>query len=199
MKALARRIAWRRHIAFDQRHDDDACLKPGKPERELWKIDSEDDDPHDAAVNVRCRPRSRPPIGQDLGMDAKYLIKAVTDRDNVKQEKNRHDPDRDARSPRQTRFKNTAPKKPTRTSVNRIRDSKTKLCSTKGFSIMWAVSIGRRKRDRNNKARRDKPEQHKNEHLALPPGKSFSSIEIEPSPCGLSSATLLYIGSAPKA
>ena len=28
--------------------------------------------------------------------------------------------------------------------------------------------------------------------------RSFSSIEIEPSPCGLASATRLYIGSAPK-
>ena len=43
-----------------------------------------------------------------------------------------------------------------------------------------------------------KPSRQRTKSLPFQRESKFSSIEMEPSPCGLSAATRLYIGSAPK-
>ena len=66
-----------------------------------------------------------------------------------------------------------------------------------GFSIRWAEASAAERVMVITKPVATKPSNASTKSLPCHHGRSRSSIEIEPSPCGLSRATRPYIGSAP--
>ncbi len=66
-----------------------------------------------------------------------------------------------------------------------------------GFSAMWAVASAAERVIVITKPVATNPIRHSTSSLPCHQPSNRSSIEIEPSPCGLATATRLYIGSAP--
>ena len=93
-------------------------------------------------------------------------------------------------------FRKTAPSRATSTSVTST-GWPSSACGTKGFSSRWAVASAAERVIVITKSVATKPSRHRTNSLPCHQGSSFSSIAIEPSPWGLSSATRLYIGRAP--
>src|SRR5687768_1234647 len=68
----------RRHVARDQRHHDNTCLKTRKPQGQLWKIQKRSDhEPHDAAVSLRNRPDRALPVAEGFGVDEENIVESI--------------------------------------------------------------------------------------------------------------------------
>jgi hypothetical protein len=86
-----------------------------------------------------------------------------------------------------------------RTSVMATGCLSAGACSwTNGFSMMCAVASAAESVMVMMKPVAAKPRRTRTKSFPFQRESKCSSIEMEPSPCGLASATRLYIGSAPK-
>jgi hypothetical protein len=74
----------------------------------------------------------------------------------------------------------------------------SKKLGTNGFSTMWAVASAAERVMVTSQPVATNPRRHRTNSLPLQNESRLSSIAIDPCPCGLSSATRWYIGSAPK-
>ncbi len=73
-----------------------------------------------------------------------------------------------------------------------------KEAGTSGFSTTWAVASAAERVIVTSHPVATNPSRQSTSTLPFQNESRRSSIEIEPCPCGLSSATRLYIGRAPK-
>src|SRR5215213_1953565 len=90
-----------------------------------------------------------------------------------------------------------APRSVRSTSVMRTSRS-CKKEGTSGFSTTWTAASAAERVIVTNHPVATKPKRHSTSTLPFQKESNLSSIEMEPCPLGLSSATCLYIGSAPK-
>ena len=67
----------------------------------------------------------------------------------------------------------------------------------RGFSATWTAASAAERVIVTSHPVATKPKRHSTSTLPFQKESNLSSIEIEPCPCGLSSATRLYIGNAP--
>jgi hypothetical protein len=94
-------------------------------------------------------------------------------------------------------LRNMAPSCANSTSVTSTSRS-CKREGTSGFSITWTAASAAERVIVTNHPVATKPKRHSTSTLPFQKESNLSSIEMEPCPLGLSSATCLYIGSAPK-
>jgi hypothetical protein len=94
-------------------------------------------------------------------------------------------------------LRKTAPKSASSTRVM-MTSWPSKKPGTSGFSTMWAVASAAERVMVTNQPVATNPRRTSTNSLPLQKESRSSSIAIEPCPCGLSSDTRWYIGSAPK-